>query len=319
MKKKLVGSIVSAAVLSGIATAASADAIISPFFDTRSGAVTFVSVVTKNPGGLDTGSTIMTRWAYLFKNSLTNKNEKCENNAGNGFQTVNDLTTFDLGSGSTVLESVDPDNDTGHFISSGLVGMFTIWNSSNMNENAIAGEVLFLTQGGLLGTYRMINDPNETAQDNFDDAGYGAFGSPVTVPPLLIWHPSNVLTTSWVVSVLDADMASVAPPNLAVRLQVADASFTNGFYYDRDENRNQTSKFVDLACIARIDLMDLIDVGGLASAQAEGGWAHLNIMDLDTEADGIQGVGTLDRSIIVGKIESQGPYSVYTSENRVDY
>jgi hypothetical protein len=306
-------------VLSGIATTASADAIISPFFDTRSGAATFVSVVTKDPGGLAAGDTVVpTRWAYLFKSSLTNKDEKCENNAGDGSQTINDLTTFDLGSGSTLLEPGGP-NNTGHFISAGLVGMFTIWNNSNINENAIAGEVLFLAQGGLLGTYRMINDTNETAQDNFDDAGYGAFGSPVTVPPLLIWHPSNVLTTSWVVSVLDADMASVAPPNLAVRLQVADASLVNGFYYDRDENRMQTSKVVDLACIALINLSDLIDVGGLATAQADGGWAYLNIVDLDTEADGIQGVGALDRSIIVGKIESQGPYSVYTSENRVDY
>jgi hypothetical protein len=313
-------------------TAVFADAIIAPFFDTRGTSNTFVSVVTKDPQNLGPGVTdITTHWVYLFKN-LANNNEQCQHSDGNGQQTVNDLGTFDLKNRQTMVETGT--TSTAHTIAPGFAGMFTIWNNSNVgaSENSLAGEVIFLSDGRV-GSYRMLNDPAGVSEGNFDDAGYGAFGistfpnTPpgqgpgfVEQPPLLIWHPTAILTTQWLISVLDANMDEIPVPNMAVELALADADFVNGAFYDRDENRNSTSQTVEMACLARVGLSDLIDAGGLLDAQTEGGWAHLGIVDLDTADVAIDPPFSIDRSIIVSKLESHpAGIHLFTSENRYDF
>ncbi len=333
MKALFIKSMAVAALSCVGSSAIFADAVIAPFFDTRSGSETFVSVVTKDPGNLGAGVTdIVTHWVYLFKNPV-NKNEECQHSDGNGKQTVNDLGSFDLVNRVTMVETGT--TSTAHTIAPGFAGMFTIWNNSNLgvSENSLAGEVVFITDGRV-GSYRMVNDPFGVSEGNFDDAGYGAFAGTnafpntppgqgtgkVEQPPVLIWHPASILTTQWVVSVLDKDMDEIPVPNLAVELALADADFVNGAFYDRDENRLSTSQTVKLACLARIGLSDLIDAGGLLDAQNEGGWAHMGIVDLNTATVAINAPFSLDRGIIVNKLETHpSGIHLFTSQNRYDF
>lgn len=332
MKLQALASAATATLAFATSTPAVADAMIAPFFDTRGAGNTYVSVVTKDPQNLGPGVTdVTTHWVYLFKD-LDNPTEQCQHSDGNGMQTVNDLGSFDLAQQQTLFETGM--TSMGRYISPGFAGMFTIWNNSNLgaSENSLAGEVVFVSEGAI-GTYRMINDPNGVTEGNFDDAGYGAFGistfpntppgqgpGAVEQPPLLIWHPTSILTTRWLISVLDVNMDGIPVPNMAIEVALGDADFVSGAFYDRDENRTSTSQTFELACLARANLDDLIDAGGLLDAQTEGGWAHLLINDLDTEAAGIQAAFTLDRSILVSKIEQFGAdQTFFTSENRYDF
>jgi hypothetical protein len=331
MKRKALTSAATMVLAFATSSLALADAIIAPFFDTRGTSNTFVSVVTKDPGNLAAGETgIVTHWVYLFKD-LDNANEQCQHSDGNGMQTVNDLGTFNLGAQQTVLETGT--TSVGRYITPGFAGMLTIYNNSDLgvSENSLVGEVLFISDGAI-GTYRMLNDPFGVTEGNFDDAGYGAFGistfpntppgqgpGSVEQPPLLIWHPEGVVSTSWLISVLDVDMDEIPVPNMAIEVALGDADFVSGAFYDRDENRTSTSQTFELACLARAELSDLIDAGGLLDARTEGGWAHLLINDLDTETAALDPAFSLDRSIIVNKIEQSGQQTVFTSENRYDF
>jgi hypothetical protein len=322
-------------VLGGI-TVAYGDALLAPYYDTRqsggTSAATVVSVITKDFQSPQVGPYNI-QWTYWFKSSLTNLDEACSRNSQtvSAAQKSNDITTFNLADGTTFFEPSNPLNQGRMAPTGPTVGMFAVWNGKFGDENSMAGEVIFLSasaQGTLLSTYRMANDPNETGADNFDDIGYGAFGSSVSVAPLLTWFPSGVFSSNWIVSVVDANMDNLAATNLWVELALSRqrpgtngqvANYDTGFYYDRDGNAISTSQTVTLRCIGLLTLADLIDVGGLASAQNIGGWAHLGIVDLDAGTTAIEQPGSIDRGILVGKIETLDPFSLYTSQNRQDY
>jgi hypothetical protein len=323
-------SVAYGAVLTCTAGAAMGDALLAPFYDTTTGA-TFASVITKDFQSPAVGP-YNTVWTYWFKNSLTDLDEACSRSSRSvtAAQASNDLTTFNVGSGNTVFPG-----DTGSMSAiSPTVGMFAVANGRTGDEHSMAGEVLFVsnasTTGTLISSGRMVNDPSETSADNFDDMAYGAFGSNVTVAPVLLWHPMSLISTNWIVSVVDADMEDLATTNLWVELAVArqtagtngtGGNYQTGFYYDRDGNAVATSQTVTLRCIGLLTLPDLIDAGGLAGAQNNGGWAHLGIVDLDAGTVAADAVSSMDRGILVGKIETQtgGTISLYTSQNRQDF
>jgi hypothetical protein len=324
MKKRLFGSMMAAAMLSGLTTTASADALLGPFFDTRQGSLTLPTVVTKGFAA-PVNTVFTTDWLWFFKSSLTELDEECQFTSGPGSQKANDMTTWDASSGAAIF---DPSTSEGMMQElPNQVGMFMVGNGMNGDENAMAGETIFLSltsSGFFFTSYRMINDPLETTTSNFDDVAYGAFGSPVTVAPLLMWQPGSLFLTNWIVSVVDANMQNT---NLWVEVQVATpiqgsngagTNYTLGRFYDRDGVQRTTSQRVTVRCIGALTVQDLLGAGGISIAP-NGGWAHLGIRDLDFETTPLDAAFTLDRGILVGKIENLGEFSLYTSQNRTDF
>jgi hypothetical protein len=130
---------------------------------------------------------------------------------------------------------------------------------------------------------------------------------PVLNDPALIWHPSNVLTTSYNVAVVGADMQLA---NVLTRLtQVVQLSGfstgattglpTTGFipnniaglafsgtYFNRNENIFSTSVFAQVNCFGSLTTANLIDPASLINA-ANGGWSHLTSQDAATLATGV--------------------------------
>jgi hypothetical protein len=99
----------------------------------------------------------------------------------------------------------------------------------------------------------------------------------------------------------------------------SDLAIANGFSYDRNENRQSTSKYTDMSCYATLTLASFVDAAGLPAAESKGGWAFINQSDLDSDspADNIQ----LDEDvgILVYKTEAAGSTAATTPANEVDY
>jgi hypothetical protein len=336
MKKKLVSAAVSAALIGslGAVQTANADSVLGPLFNTQDGVFTFASIITKQDRSLPP---VPTHWIYLYKD-LNNLTANCQHSDGDGRQTVNDLGTFFLGNnfapGGTVFPDVD-NTSTGFYIAPGFTGMFTVSNDS-VSESSIAGEVLIadVNTGNVL-SYRMINDPQETAEANFDDIAYGAFASQVVVDggipaaPVALWHRQSALSAEWFVMAPRDDMVDPTVPNLTLTISFAGnrpaggayvwdtGNYRIGFYYDRNENLRSTSKRVTFQCIARLSLDDFIDPGNLTAAENTGGWAHVEIVAKPPEVG--EPPYHRDIGLLVYKLESSGGQSVWTSENRIDF
>lgn len=328
MKKRLFGSMMAAAMLSGLTTTASAEALLGPFFDTRSGSLTLPTVVTK--GFAAPANTVFTtEWLWFFKSSLTQLDEACQFTSGPGSQKANDMTTWEASSGAAIF---DPSASPGMMQPlPNQVGMFIVSNGINAgDEHAMAGETIFLSltsSGFFFTSYRMVNDPTSQFTTNFDDIAYGAQGSLVNVAPLLMWQPSTLFSTNWILSVVDDTMTDLTNTNLWVEVQVATPTqggngagnqYTLGRFYDRDGVQRTTSVSVKVRCIGALTVQDILGTGGISIAP-NGGWAHLGIRDLDAGTMPIEPPFTLNRGILVGKIENLGEFSLYTSQNRTDY
>jgi hypothetical protein len=350
MKKKILTTAVSAALLSATSASVNADAVLNPVFTTLGIANTFVSIITKSIPDPGTEAELyggQTHWTYIYK-ADRNPGTRCLHADGPGFQTPNDLGTFNLRAGG-----LDPDTGTlfndatseGFYISvdPGWVGYLIVSNQESTFEHTMAGEAIYIDPAiPVLGSLRMINDPTRQTDGDFGAVGW-VQGEPLTVPdydydqngtlvpsgvenqllynPVVLWHPTDVLNTAWDVTVT-GDGLNVAGTTPSIRQRISliggpydpDGIFAtnqtpdNPSWFDRNEREISTSQATIVNCFGTIDLEDLIDPGNLANA-ANGGWSHMWAGDIEE----------VDRGIVVNKIENNGVRSVVTPENRVDF
>jgi hypothetical protein len=134
--------------------------------------------------------------------------------------------------------------------------------------------------------------------------------------PVLIWHRFDVLTTSYNVAVVGAEMqaanvltrltqlvqlsgpsssANTGLPNAGLIPNNAVGLAFNGTYFDRNENIFSTSVIVPVNCFGVVTVAqngsasNLVDPGSLTNAM-NGGWSHLASQDVAAAA----GVVTYD-------------------------
>jgi hypothetical protein len=343
---KPLSSAVAIALGGGLAATqiAQADAVFGPFFNTIGNTDTFVSLVTTyDPNTTAFKSSLLTHWTYNYKTDPGDPAEACQHSDGEGTMTENDLGTFDLGNAVT-LPAADT-TSTAYYIAKGFAGTFLVSDRPNdtatSTQQTLHGEVLWYSgDTGQTGSYRLVNNPADGNDGDFAEVAYGSGNSAVgqqnseimTAPnvtrrilnPIAIWYPR--LPTTWSVAVVSNDMhLATNLANLQTNLRFAaptlgGGAVTDGFFYDRNENRQSTSKSVNIHCFATLDLTDFVDPAGLPGAESKGGWAFISQRDLDGPDPGI----LVDRAaedvgILVVKNESSGSASATTSGNEVDY
>ena len=329
MKKNLLTTAVSAALVSVLSSAAHADALLGPYFNTIGGANTFVTTITKAFDGVSNGGSITTHWTWIYKTS-TAASAACLHADGFGRQTEDDIGTFDLANRTTLFSDT---TSSAFYISAGFAGMFTVDDVANATlEHTMVGEALFVDPNtGFFGSYRLVNDPVDQDDGDFENVGWvthhGVFAQPVITSsrgangvhalsvsygnvlndPVLIWHPFSVLTTSYNVAVVGADMALanvLTRLNQVVQLSGFSTGQTvglpstgfipnniqglnfSGTYFNRNENIFSTSVLAPVNCFGALTIANLIDPGSLVNAQ-NGGWSHLSSQDSTTLSSGV--------------------------------
>jgi hypothetical protein len=301
-----------------------ADTLLFPNFDTRPGYLTYVTLVNKS-------SAEDLRWTYRYDDPATEENE-CLHLAGFGETESNDLMTFQVGNppGSGPTPALDT-NSTGFLIGPDWSGYLMVYAFTGTypgtpsSEHSLFGEAAIANvTTGEIYKLRASNDPSSTAEANLDDLAYGAAGGNTGTDqmPTVIWHATSVVPVQFNVLVADANMSSPSSrPGVAISL--ADVNGSPGGFYDVNGNLLGGAGTVDVRCFGSYGLSDFLPGAALAQAAA-GGWAHVQITDMDIDAAGTQAPFSQDRGILVNKFETISALtgelqSVTTSLNRVDY
>ena len=312
--------------LTGIQTA-NADAILFPYFDTRPGYVTFVALANKS-------SAEDWHWTYRYDDPSTTDVNECFHLQGFGETVANDFISVDIsntfGSNMGLPSGTDTTSSAFH-IGPGWQGLLTVYNYTGdypgtpTGENTLAGEasVIKLSTGEIF-KYEAANDFFGTSEGNLDDMAYGAAGGVTgsTVMPTVIWHPTSIINTSIYVVIADIDMAVQAgfsSPSAAITL--ADVNGNPGNFYDVNGNLFSATSGLDVTCFDTFSLTDFLPGASLTFA-AGGGWANVQITDLDLETAGTQAPFSLNRGILVYKKEDSnlfGGINTWLRQNRIEY
>ncbi len=320
------GLVTSLTGLTGLQTA-SADAILFPYFNTQPGYVTLIALANKS-------SAVDWHWTYRYDDPSTPLINECFHLQGFGTTVANDFVSVDisdtLGTNMGLPTGIDTSSMTFN-IGPGWKGLLTVYNYTGTypgtptGESTLIGEasVVNLSSGEIF-KYQAPNDFFGTSEGNLDDMAYGAAGGVTgsTEMPSVIWHPTSLVDTSFYVVVADIDMAvqsGFSSPSAAITL--ADVNGTPGNFYDVNGNLFSATSGLDVTCFDTFSLSDFLPGASLTFA-AGGGWANVQITDLDLETAGTQAPFSLDRGILVYKKETSalfGGINTWVRQNRIEY
>ena len=305
---------------------ASADAVLFPYFDTRPGYVTFIAMANKS-------SAEDWRWAYRYDDPSTPDND-CLFLDGFGMTVANDFVSVDisntLGTNMGLPTGIDTTSSAFH-IGPGWQGLLTVYAFTGAYpgtptaESSLSGEAAVINLAtGETSKYEALNDLNDNTEGNLDDLAYGAQGgAPGTdVMPTVIWHPTSIINTSLYVAVTDDTMVFNADkPTAAVAF--ADVNGSPGNFYDVNGNLFSATSGLDVTCFDTFTLSDFLPGASLTFAGA-GGWANVQITDLDLETPGNQPPFSDHRGILVYKKELTSAIggnmiNTWVRQNRVEY
>ncbi len=315
-------SAASVIAMASVVSLAQADTLLYPYFDTRAGHLTFTTMVNKSPAK-------DVHWIYRYDDPSTAGND-CLHLAGFGTTEANDVMTFDVSKtlGSDPIPAADT-NSTGFLIGPGFHGYLMVYTytgtypGSASAEHSLSGEATVVNVAtGEIYKYRASNDTKSSGEANLDDLAYGANGSAVSQMPTLIWHAPSIVDLKINVTVVDFQMNKdgVIP---AATIGLADTGGSINNFYDVNSNLLGGAAAFTVTCFGDYTLSDFLPGAALSQAAA-GGWAHVQIRDLDPETDGNQAPFSKHRGILVNKMETTTAItgalqSVYTSANRTDF
>ncbi len=318
-----------AGVLVGLCAAiptANADAILYPYFSTLPNVVNFLSVVNQSDA-------TQLHWTYRYDDPNTPDND-CLALEGFGMTEPNDAFDLDISGTVNGGNPLSGDtNSTGFLIGQGFSGLMTLYSFTGAYPGAatpdgtLAGELAYFDLStGEFFKYRAHNDPASQSEGNLDDLAYGASGgnTGTTERPILRWANTNIVSTEVLVVVADQFMASSGVFSMpSASVSFADRNGVTGRFFDVNSNMITAPAAVEVTCFTQVPLSAFLPGAALAQA-AGGGWADIQIVDLDLSVAGNQAPFSMHRGILVYKMESMTALggnlkTLFTSANRVDY
>lgn len=281
MKKTLIAASVSALLLAAAGTA-SANSLLFPFFTTKGGSVSSVSIsgnttvlgVNPAPGSpLPAGFVGENlHYVYNYADPAVGGNV-CAHFDQNGTITANDLlqhSVTDPAAGGFGKASPSDGSRPVYLNVANTQGFMTVTNTSSAGTRAISGDMLLVDPTtNLIFSYAGISNGLDTTvagnEGNFAAAAFQDANFNLSL------YPVGAVNTTWY-GLVTGDMsgAIAAGANWDAQARLAN----NGFVYDNDENPSSGVAGKRISCLGNFSAADLASTAQISTLAPRGGLIH---------------------------------------------